>query len=144
MFIDDTPLDFDCYYFLGPPEDEANRNYPVVKTLSAFTLPSVLPDRWAQIMDARQQQRPCPPQIWLPWSEQNMPLFVQLRDKQCAITRCTNGAFLLVLYQDRPCVSVDGRGLWFRGGICVEPSVPPSTSTSVRSAFWRRRSCGRR
>ncbi|PIL31156.1 hypothetical protein GSI_05853 [Ganoderma sinense ZZ0214-1] len=51
--IDDTPLDVHCYYFLGAPEVEANRDYPIVKTFSAFRFPSVLPAHWARIAERR-------------------------------------------------------------------------------------------
>ena len=89
---DDTPLDVDCYYFLGPPEVEANRNYLIVKTLSAFTFPSVLPDRWAKIADALGQQ--CYPSLVLRHSTPSeMSTIVGMRDEhRCAITRWLDGA----------------------------------------------------
>ena len=85
--VDDTPLDVDCYYFLGPPEVEANRNYPIVKTLSAFTFPSVLPDRWAKIADALGQQY-YPPLTCRHSTPSEMSTIVGMRDEhRCAITR---------------------------------------------------------
>ncbi|KAI1791924.1 hypothetical protein LXA43DRAFT_1135429 [Ganoderma leucocontextum] len=85
--INDEPLDVDCYYFLGPPEVEANRNYPIVKTLSAFTFPSVLPDRWATIGDALRQQQPRLSRGRLPPAPSQMSNSVGQRDENCAITR---------------------------------------------------------
>nr|VWP02221.1 Transcriptional repressor rco-1 [Ganoderma boninense] len=43
--INDTPLAFDRCYFLGAPDAEAHRNYPIVNTLSAFAFPAPLPER---------------------------------------------------------------------------------------------------
>ncbi|KAI1791925.1 hypothetical protein LXA43DRAFT_368484 [Ganoderma leucocontextum] len=81
--INDEPLDVDCYYFLGPPDVEANRNYPIVKTLSAFTFPSVLPDRWAQIARQRPPSRTRMP----PPPASDMSALVKERDWNCAVTR---------------------------------------------------------
>ncbi|KAI1784333.1 hypothetical protein LXA43DRAFT_226566 [Ganoderma leucocontextum] len=81
--INDEPLDVDCYYFLGPPDVEANWNYPIVKTLSAFTFPSVLPDRWTKIARHQPPSRrrlPAPP-------ASGMSCLVKERDRNCAVTR---------------------------------------------------------
>ncbi|KAM5535253.1 hypothetical protein V8D89_011059 [Ganoderma adspersum] len=86
--VDDTPLDVDCYYFLGPPEVEDNRNYPIVKTLSAFSFPSTLPRRWARLADALGQQQSYPSPIWRRPAPSEMSTMVGLRDEhRCAITR---------------------------------------------------------
>lgn len=39
-----TPGDY--YYFLGPPDEPANSNYPTVKSFSAFRFPRKIPDHW--------------------------------------------------------------------------------------------------
>ena len=87
--IDDTPLDVDCYYFLGPPEDEFHRDYPIVKTFSAFTFPPTLPDDWARVADTL--QRPChgadePPRA------SSVSSYVRKRDARCAVTKYSDGA----------------------------------------------------
>ncbi|PIL28685.1 hypothetical protein GSI_08729 [Ganoderma sinense ZZ0214-1] len=81
--IDDTPLDVDCYYFLGPLELEANRNYPIVKSFCAFIFPSSLPDDWCVIADAR--QRPIPVLGRAPPASA-MSYEVKTRDGRCVIT----------------------------------------------------------
>ena len=89
--VDDAPLTDDCYYFLGPPGVEANRNYPIVKTFSAFTFPPVLPDRWARAAAVLRRQ-PRSPRIWSPPSERKMSVRVWGRDKRCIITQYPDGA----------------------------------------------------
>ena len=91
--IDDAPLTDECYYFLGPPEVEANTNYPIVRTFSAFTFPLVLPDRWARAAAVLQQQPRSRP-IWFPsfQSEKLMSQRVWVRDEKCIITRYPDGA----------------------------------------------------
>ena len=89
--IDDTPLDVDCYYFLGHPElnlkDDANRDYPIVKKFSAFRFPPVLPDHWAQIAKRRPRKLLAYPRPLS--SPSQMHNFVKLRDRgACALTRC--------------------------------------------------------
>ena len=92
--IDDTPLDVDCYYFLGPPEGESHSDYPIVKTFSAFTFPSTLPDDWARVADTL--QRPChgadePPRA------SSASSYVRRRDARCAVTKYSDGALLQYL-----------------------------------------------
>ncbi|KAM5533532.1 hypothetical protein V8D89_012811 [Ganoderma adspersum] len=84
--IDGTPLDVDCYYFLGAPELEANRDFPIVKTFSTFRCPSVLPDRWALIATRRPRSLLEYPR---PLSPSQMPDRVRLRDRDCILTRCS-------------------------------------------------------
>ncbi|KAM5535259.1 hypothetical protein V8D89_011065 [Ganoderma adspersum] len=84
--IDDTPLDVDCYCFLGAPEVVANRAYPIVKKFSAFRRPSILPDRWALIATRRPRSLLEYPR---PLSPSQMPDRVRLRDRDCILTRCS-------------------------------------------------------
>ena len=88
--VDDAPLEDNCYHFLGPPEVEANRNSPIVKTLSAFTFPFVLPDRWARTAALWQQLRPSYERYVS--SPNQMSTFVSGMDEKCAVARYPNCA----------------------------------------------------
>ena len=119
--INITYLDVDFYYFLGPPEDEINRNYPIVKTLSAFTFPTVLPDRWAKIADAWRQQRSDPERP--PATASQMSAIVERRDRKCALTRwrdCTS-LYLMVTIAVQPSSS---RGLHAPAGTQCAHLIP--------------------
>ncbi|PIL31146.1 hypothetical protein GSI_05842 [Ganoderma sinense ZZ0214-1] len=83
--INDTPLNVNCYYFLGPPEVEANRDYPIVKSLSALRFPSVLPAHWARIAERRP---PRPYDYRISPEPSMMTDLVRRRDRVCTITAC--------------------------------------------------------
>ncbi|KAI1791922.1 hypothetical protein LXA43DRAFT_1008482 [Ganoderma leucocontextum] len=90
--IDDTPLDFDCYYFLGPPEVAAHKNYPIVKTFSAFTFPRTLPPDWAGGVANATREVQTPQLLPQDASSRFMAPAVQWRDLQCVATRYPDAA----------------------------------------------------
>ncbi|KAM5541520.1 hypothetical protein V8D89_004710 [Ganoderma adspersum] len=68
------------YYFLGPPSNPANRNYPIVKNFSAFRFPSQLPGHWYHTRDT---PLPVAAEVVSP---SDMSSHVVLRDKHCALS----------------------------------------------------------
>ncbi|KAI1784587.1 hypothetical protein LXA43DRAFT_901310 [Ganoderma leucocontextum] len=71
------------YYFLGPPEDATNRNYPIVKHFHAFRFPPQSPDNW---YTARISGRFTMGQV-LKVSSSHMATHIAARDQCCAATK---------------------------------------------------------
>ena len=98
--IDNSPLDVDYYYFLGPPKVEAHKNYAIIKNFSGFTFPDTLPEDWAAVVNTLQQTsygQHEPPQA------SSMSLHVKTRGPRCAVTKYLDCAlFYLVDNQALP------------------------------------------
>ena len=95
---DPNPLDFHCYYFLGPPEVEAYRNYPIVKMFSAFRFPSSLPEDWCQSSSGMQSLSDDEPIV----SSSGMSCYVHARDRRCAVTGYQDCALLHIICHNEP------------------------------------------
>ncbi|KAI1784332.1 hypothetical protein LXA43DRAFT_1101509 [Ganoderma leucocontextum] len=125
--IDDTPLDFDCYYFLGPPEVAAHKNYPIVKTFSAFTFPRTLPPDWAGVANATRDSEVQTPQRQPQDAPSRfMAAAVQWRDVQCAATRYPDAAqcAYLIPKAEAAWFHVNRMGLYARDDLSMGVNCP--------------------
>ncbi|KAM5541503.1 hypothetical protein V8D89_004693 [Ganoderma adspersum] len=84
VHIDDPkPLSPGTYfYFLGPPHHPANRNYPIVKSFSAFVFPSQIPDHWYSARSTFQAAARGLEVV----SSTEMSAHVSARDKYCILS----------------------------------------------------------
>lgn len=84
VHIDDPkPLSPGTYfYFLGFPDYSANRNYPIVKSFSAFVFPSQIPDHWYSARGTFQASARGLEVV----SSTQMSAYVSGRDKYCILS----------------------------------------------------------